>query len=155
MKHTVPHVICSGFINGTLTSWAFWFSNITRPLNGLGSIKGILECWAPYCCRLKNSYWIGFYLSSYPGTWCSPCSTLSFSYNFLTKWVGKYGRNSPAMGSTSSSQSSTDSIDVLWGRKETPARNRSFHFSQANCVSIVFLKFTVFHYAWCFPLSSI
>ena len=30
MKHTVPYVICSGFIKGTLTSWALGF---------------LIECW--------------------------------------------------------------------------------------------------------------
>ena len=44
------------------------------------------------------------------------------------------------MGSTSSSHNSADSIDVLWGQKETPARNRSCHFSAVNCVSIVVLQ---------------
>ena len=76
----------------------------------------------------QSSYGIGFCLSSYPGTGFAPCSTLNFSYKPLTKWVGRYEGNSPVMGSTSSSQSSIDSIDVLRGRKETPARNRSFHF---------------------------
>ena len=80
----------------------------------------------------KNSYWIGFYLLSYPGTWFSPYRTLSFSYKPLTKWVGRYERNSPVMGSTSSSHNSADSINVLWGQKETPARNRSCHFSQVK-----------------------
>ena len=90
--------------------------------------------------KKTNSYWIGFYLLSYPGTWFSPYRTLSFSYKPLTKWVGRYERNSPVMGSTSSSHNSADSIDVLWGQKETPARNRSCHFSQVNCVSIVVLQ---------------
>ena len=44
------------------------------------------------------------------------------------------------MGSTASSHNSADSINVLWGQKETPARNRSCHFSQVNCVSIVVLQ---------------
>ena len=88
----------------------------------------------------KSSYWIGFYLLSYPGTWFSPYRTLSFSYKPLPKWVGRYERNSPVMGSTSSSHNSADSINVLWGQKETPARNRSCHFSQVNCVSIVVLQ---------------
>ena len=91
-----------------------------------------------------------FYLLSYPGTWFSPCSTLSFSYKPLTKWVGRYERNSPVIGSTSSSHNSTDSIDVLPDRKETPARNRSLHFSQVNCVFIVFLQF-IFPLCMVFP----
>ena len=41
-----------------------WFSHINRPLNGLGFMKGIAELHIR-----KNSYWIGFYLLSYPGTW--------------------------------------------------------------------------------------
>ena len=38
----------SGFMKGTLTSWALGFSHITRPLNGLGFMEGILQCWAQY-----------------------------------------------------------------------------------------------------------
>ena len=59
----------------------------------------------------------------------------------LPKWVGRYERNSPVMGSTSSSHNSADYTDVLRGQKETPARNRSCHLFQVNCVSIVVLQF--------------
>ena len=154
MKHTAPYVICSGFIKGNIDIMRSWLSHTTRPSNGLGFMKGILECWAPYF-RIKSSYWIGFHLLCCPGTWFSPYRTLSFSYKPLTKWVGRYERNPPVMGSTSSSHNSADSIDVLRGQKETPARNRSCHFSQVNCVFIVVLQFILFHYAWCFSLSSI
>ena len=100
-----------------------------------------------------NSYWIGFYLLSYPGTWLSPYRTLSFSYKPLTEWVGKHERKSPVMGSTSSSHNSADSIDVPQGQKETPARNRA----STSLKSIVYLFFAVhlFHYACCSSLSSI
>ena len=67
--------------------------------------------------------------------------SLSFSYKPLTKWVERYERNSPVMGSTSSSHNSAASIDVLRGQKQTPGRNRSCHLSQVNCVSIVVLQF--------------
>ena len=120
LKHTVPYVICNGFIKGNIDVMGSWFSHITRPLNGLGFMKGIAELHIR-----KNSYWIGFYLLSYPGTWFSPYRTLSFSYKPLTKWVGKHERKSPVMGSTSSSHNSVDSIDVPQDQKETPARNRA------------------------------
>ena len=153
IEYLMTYEICSGFIKGTLTSWALGFSHITRPLNGLGFMEGILQCWAQYFSN-QSSYGIGFCLSSYPGIGFAPCSTLNFSYKPLTKWVGRYEGNSPVMGSTSSSQSSIDSIDVLRGRKETPARNRSFHFlSQLYIYCIFTVHF--FPYAWCFSLSSI
>ena len=129
---------------GNIDIMGSWFSHITRPLNGLGFMKGIAELHIR-----KNSYWIGFYLSSYPGTWFSPYRTLSFSYKPLTKWVGKYERKSPVMGSTSSSHNSADSIDVPQDQKK-----HLQGFSQVNRVSI-FLQFTFFHYAWCSSLSSI
>ena len=98
---------------GNIDMMGSWFSHITRPLNGLGFMKGIAELHIR-----KNSYWIGFYLLSYPGTWFSPYRTLSFSYKPLTKWVGKHERKSPVMGSTSSSHNSVDSIDVPQLRKK-------------------------------------
>ena len=67
---------------GNIDIMGSWFSHITRPLNGLGFMKGIAELHIR-----KNSSWIGFYLLSYPGTWFSPYRTLSFSYKPLTKWV--------------------------------------------------------------------
>ena len=111
-----------------------WFSHITRPLIGLGFMKGIAELQIR-----KDSYWIGFYLLSYPGTWFSPYRTLSFSHKQLTKVVGKHARKSPVMGSTSSSHNSADSIDVPQDQKETPARNRA----STSLKSIVYLFFTV------------
>ena len=96
---------------GNIDIMGSWFSRITRPLNGLGFMKGIAELHIR-----KNSYWIGFYLLSYPGTWFSPYRTLSFSYKPLTKWVGKYERKSPVMGS--SSHNSADSIDVPQDQKK-------------------------------------
>ena len=120
---------------GNIDIMGSWFSHITRPLNGLGFMKGIAELHIR-----KNSYCIGFHLLSYPGTWFSPYRTLSFSYKPLTKWVGKHERKSPVMGSTSSSHNSADSIDVPQDQKNT-CKEPSFHFSQVNCVSI-FLQFT-------------
>ena len=117
-----------------------WFSHITRPLNGLGFMKGIAELHIR-----KNSYWIGFYLLSYPGTWFSPYRTLSFAHKPLTKWVGKHERKSPVMGSTSSSHNSADSIDVPQDQKETPARNRA----STSLKSIVYLFFTVHFFPLC------
>ena len=73
----------------------------------------------------------------------------------LTKQVGIYERHSPVMGSTSSSHSSAGSIVLLRDQRKTPARNWSFHFSQAKCVSIVFYSSLFFHYPWCFSLSGI
>ena len=77
---------------GNIDIMGSWFSHITRPLNGLGFMKGIAELHIR-----KNSYWIGFYLLSYPETWFSPYRTLSFSDKPLTKWVGKHERKSPVM----------------------------------------------------------
>ena len=48
IEYLMTYVICSGFMKGTLTSWALGFSHITRPLNGLGFTEGILQCWAQY-----------------------------------------------------------------------------------------------------------
>ena len=115
-----------------------WFSHITRPLNGLGFMKGIAELHIR-----KNSFWIGFYLLSYPGTGFSPYRTLSFSYKPLTKWVGKHERKSPVMSSTSSSHSSVDSIDVPQDQKETPARNRA-STSLKSIAYLFLLQFTFF-----------
>ena len=98
---------------GNVDIMGSWFSHITRPLNGLRFMKGIAELHIR-----KNSYWIGFYLLSYPGTWFCPYRTLSFSYKPLTKWVGKYERKSPVMGSTSSPHNSADSIDVPQDQKK-------------------------------------
>ena len=134
---------------GNIDMMGSWFSHITRPLNGLGFMKGIAELHIR-----KNSYWIGFYLLSYPGTWFSPYRTRSFSYKPLTKWVGKHERKSPVMGSTSSSHKSVDSIDVPQDQKETPARNPA-STSLKSIAYLLFLQFTFFHYAWCSSLSSI
>ena len=128
---------------GNIDMMGSWFSHITRPLNGLGFMKGIAELHIR-----KNSFWIGFYLLSYPGTWFSPYRTLSFSYKPLTKWVGKHERTSPVMGSTSSSHSSVDSIDVPQDQKKNTCKEPSFHFSQVNCVSI----FVTVHF---FPLCMV
>ena len=98
---------------GNIDIMGSWFSHITPPLNWLGFMKGIAELHIR-----KNSYWIGFYLLPYPGTWFSPYRTLSFSYKPLTKWVGKYERKSPVMGSTSSSHNSADSIDAPKDQKK-------------------------------------
>ena len=95
IEYLMTYVICSGFMKGTLTSWALGFSHITRPLNGLGFMEGILQCWAQYLFSNPSSYGIGFCLSSYPGIRFTPCSTLNFSYKSLTKWVGRYEGNSP------------------------------------------------------------
>ena len=111
-------------------------------------MEGILQCWAQYFSN-QSSYGIGFCQSSYPGTGFAPCSTLNFSYKHLTKWVGRYEGNSPVMGSTSSSQSSIDSIDVLRGRKETPARTRSFHF-----LSQLYI-YCIFYSSLFFPLCMV
>ena len=128
---------------GNIDIMGSWFSHITRPLNGLGFMKGIAELHIR-----KNSYWIGFYLLSYPGTWFSPYRTLSFSHKPLTKWVGKHERKSPGMGSTSSSHNSADSIDVPQDQKETPARNRA----STSLKSIVYL---FFYSSLFFPLCMV
>ena len=160
LPYSIPYETYSALCNlqwvhrGNIDIMGSWLSHTTRPLNGLEFLKGILDCWGP-CVSKKSSSRIGFYLVSYPGTWFSPYRTLSFSYKALTEWVGRYERNSPVMGSTSSSHNSADSIDVLRGQQETPARNRSCHFSQVNCVSIVVLQLIFLYYAWCFSLSSI
>ena len=95
IEYLMTYVICSGFMKGTLTSWALGFSHITRPFNGLGFMEGILQCWAQYFFSNQSSYGIGLCLSSYPGIGFAPCSTLNFSYKALTKWVGRYKGNSP------------------------------------------------------------
>ena len=133
---------------GNIDIMGSWFSHITRPLNGLGFMKGIAELHIR-----KNSYWIGFYLLSYPGTWFSPYRTLSLEYKPLTKWVGKYERKSPVMGSTSSSHNSADSIDVPQDQKKHLQGTELPLLSSHLC--IYFLQFTFFHYAWCSSLSSI
>ena len=126
LQYRVPSETYSALCNlqwvhqGNIDIMGSWFSHITRPLHGLGFMMGITEFHIS-----KNSYWIGFYLLSYPGTWFSPYRTLSFSYKPLTKWVGKYERKSPVMGSTSSSHNPADSIDVPQDQKGTPARNRA------------------------------
>ena len=126
---------------GNIDMMGSWFSHITRPLNGLGFMKGIAELHIR-----KSSYWSGFYLLSYPGTWFSPYRTLRFSYKPLTKWVGKHEiRKSPVMGSTSSSHNSVDSIDVPQDQKETPARNRA----STSLKSIAYLFFTVHFFPLC------
>ena len=128
---------------GNIDMMGSWFSHIPRPLNGLGFMKGIAELHIR-----KTSYWIGFYLLSYPGTWFSPYRTLSFSYKPLTKWVGKHERKSPVMGSTSSSHNSVDSIDVPQDQKETPARNRA----STSLKSIAYLFLFTVHF---FPLCMV
>ena len=132
---------------GNIDIMGFWFSHITRPLNGLGFMKGIAEL---HIRKFLLDRFLSVVLS---GTWFSPYRTLSFSYKPLTKWIGKHERKSPVMGSTSSSHNSADSIDVPQDQKETPARNRA----STSFKSIVYLFFTVhfFHYAWCSSLSSI
>ena len=84
LQYRVPSETYSALCNlqwvhkGNIDIMGSWFSHITRPLNGLGFMKGIAELHIR-----KNSYWIGFYLLSYPGTWFSPYRTLSFSYKPL------------------------------------------------------------------------
>ena len=138
LQYRVPSETYSALCNlqwvhkGNIDIMGSWFSHITRPLNGGGFMKGIAELHIR-----NNSYWIGFYLLSYPGTWFSPYRTLSFLYKPLTERVRKYERKSPAMGSTSSSHSLVDSIDVPQDQKETPARNRA----STSLKSIVYLFF--------------
>ena len=132
---------------GNINIMGSWFFSYNPSIKLLGFMEGILQCWAQYSSN-QSSYGIGFCLSCYPGTGFAPCSTLNFSYKPLTKWVGRYEGNSPVMGSTSSSQSSIDSIDVLRGRKETPARNRSFHFLSQLYIYCIFyssLFFPIMH----------
>ena len=90
IEYLMTYVICSGFMKRTLTSWALGFSHITRLLNGLGFMEGILQCWA------QCSYGIGFCLSSYLGIGFAPLAPL-ISHKPLTKWVGRYEGNSPML----------------------------------------------------------
>ena len=117
MTHTVPYVICSGFIKRTLTSWALGFLIQLGHLMGWDLSKEFSNAGYSYFSRKKTlmgSVSICCLILG-PGF----LHILSFSYKPLTKWVGRYERNSPVMGSTSSSHNPADSIDVLWGQKET------------------------------------
>ena len=154
IEYLMTYVICSGFIKGTLTSWALGFSHITRPLNGLGFMERILQCWAEYIFN-QSSYGIGFCLSSYPGTGFAPCSTLNFSYKPFTKWVGRYEGNSPMSLAPHLLHRVQLIILMFYGVEKKHLQGAGASTSEVNCISVVFFTFHFFHYAWCFSLSSI
>ena len=131
---------------GNIDIMGSWFSHITCPLNGLGFMKGIAELHIR-----KNSYWIGSYLLSYPGTWFSPYRTLSFSHKPLTKCVGKHERKSPAPHLLHIIQL----ILLMFHRIKKKHLQGTELPLLSSQLCIYFLQFIVFHYAWCSSLSSI